>query len=166
MKIWKVETNKRMIPLKRKNNIFQSYPGSLRNEPYLVVNIIFTGVILLIIGYSGIFSPEENNYPVACLHEELTGFPCVSCGLSHSFSLIVRGRINESYNWNPYGMRVFIFFASQLLLRMVFSFFYIRHKATRRELIIIDCIGSGIIFLIAFWPFIENIAIGILSPAI
>lgn len=126
-------------------------------DSYIIVNIIFTGVILLILAYSGIFSPEKNNYPVICIHEKITGEPCFSCGLSHSFSLILRGRLNEAYLWNVYGMRVFLFFISQLLLRVTYSMFYIRFSETRRELIIIDCIGSGLIFLISFWPFIANL---------
>lgn len=127
------------------------------NEPYLTINIIFAGVILLIIAYSGFFSPEKDNYPVACLHEKITGEPCFSCGLSHSFSLIVRGRVNEAYQWNIYGMRVFVFFFSQLVLRVAFSIFYLKYPGTISQLILLDCIGSGLIFLITFWPFIVNI---------
>ena len=129
----------------------------LLREPYLVINILFTGVILLVMAYSGIFSPDRNNYPVTCIHEKLTGLPCVSCGLSHSFSLIVRGRIDEAYQWNVYGMRIFLFFAAQLILRIAFSIFYIKYPDTRKQLILVDCVGSGIIFLVAFWPFILNI---------
>jgi hypothetical protein len=134
----------------------------LRNEPYLIVNLFFAGVILLVIVYAGIFSPENNNYPVACIHERLTGEPCISCGLSHSFSLILRGRINEAYQWNIYGMRVFLFFISQLILRVVFSIFYLKYSDTRSNLIIFDSIGSGIIFLISFWPYIYSIVKGII----
>ena len=147
-----------MILYKRKNSPEQNLKVSLRNEPYLIINIFFAGVILLIIAYSGFFSPEKDNYPVTCLHEKLTGEPCFSCGLSHSFSLIVRGKIDEAFQWNLYGMRVFLFFASQLILRVAFSIFYLRYPDTRKQLIIIDCIGSGMIFLISFWPFIDNIA--------
>lgn len=157
MKILKVETLRRMILYKRKSSAEQNLKVSLRNEPYLIINIFFAGVILLIIAYSGFFSPEKDNYPVICLHEKLTGEPCFSCGLSHSFSLIVRGRIDEAYQWNLYGMRVFLFFASQLILRVVFSIFYLWYPDTRKQLIIIDCIGSGLIFLISFWPFIASI---------
>ena len=117
-------------------------------------------MILLVIAYSGIFSPEKNNYPVTCMHEKLTGEPCVSCGLSHSFSLIVRGRIDEAYQWNLYGMRVFLFFASQLILRVAFSVFYLKNPDTRKQLIVVDCIGSGLIFLLSFWPFIVSILKG------
>ncbi|MEI8226338.1 MAG: DUF2752 domain-containing protein [Bacteroidota bacterium] len=147
-----------MILYKRKSSSEQNLKVRLRNEPYLIINIFFAGVILLIIAYSGFFSPEKDNYPVTCLHEKLTGEQCFSCGLSHSFSLIVRGRIDEAYRWNLYGMRVFLFFASQLILRLTFSILYLRYADTRKQLIITDCIGSGLIFLISFWPFIANIA--------
>ena len=146
----------------RKSKSLNQLKTSLRNEPYLFINIFFAGVILLIIAYSCIFSPDKNNYPVVCIHQKLTGQPCFSCGLSHSFSLIVRGRINEAYQWNIYGMRVFLFFASQLILRIVFSIFYLKYPDTRKQLILVDCIGSGIIFLFAFWPFIANIISGVL----
>jgi len=152
-----------MIQYLRKSSKGQSLKVLLRDDPYLIINIFFAGVILLIIAYSGFFSPDKNNYPVICLHEKLTGEPCFSCGLSHSFSLIVRGRIDEAYQWNIYGMRVFIFFVSQLILRVVFSIFYLRYPETRKQLIVIDCIGSGLIFLISFWPFIWSIISGFIS---
>lgn len=157
MKILKEETLRRMILFQRKSSRGTNLKWRLRNEPYLLINIIFAGVIFLIIAYSGIFSPEKDNYPIICIHEKLNGEPCVSCGLSHSFSLIVRGRIAEAYQWNLNGMRVFLFFLSQLALRMVYPVFYLKYPDTRRQLIISDCVGSGIIFLIAFWPFLSKI---------
>lgn len=122
-------------------------------EPYIIINLILAGVIALIFAYSGFFSPEKNDYPVACIHEKLTGQPCESCGLSHSFSLILRGRISDAYNWNIYGLRVFLFFAFQLIMRVVFSILWLKFQNIRRELIIYDIAGSSIIFLIAFLPF-------------
>jgi hypothetical protein len=150
-----------MTLYKRKNNSKLTLKARIRKEPYFIINIFFAGVILLIIAYSGIFSPGKNNYPVVCIHENLTGQPCISCGLSHSFSLIVRGRIDEAFKWNIYGLRVFLFFFSQLILRIAFSVFYIKYPDTRKQLIIIDSIGSGLIFLIAFWPFIASIFTGL-----
>jgi hypothetical protein len=122
-------------------------------EPYLIINIVFAGIILLIMLYSGIFSPEKDNYPVTCIHEQLTGQPCVSCGLSHSFSLIVRGRVAEAYQWNIYGMRVFLFFTAQFFMRIIFSLLYSKYPETRKQLIILDIAGSVIMFLITFWHF-------------
>jgi hypothetical protein len=148
---------KRMILFAKRNSINNVTWVRLRDEPYLILNLFFAGVVIMIIAYSGIFSPDQNNYPVICLHEKITGEPCFSCGLSHSFSLIVRGRIDEAYKWNIYGMRVFLFFLSQLFIRIVFSLYYLKYTGTRRQLIIIDSIGSGLLFLFTFWPFLENI---------
>lgn len=152
-----------MIHLRKKNNRASEFSRRLSNEPYLLTNIILAGVVLLIFAYSGFFSPEKDSYPVVCVHEKLTGRPCVSCGLSHSFSLIIRGRISEAYNWNIYGLRVFIFFASQLLMRITYSLLYIRYPKTGRELIIYDIVVSAMLLIVCFLPFIENIAESFLS---
>ncbi|MDT8374906.1 MAG: DUF2752 domain-containing protein [Bacteroidales bacterium] len=68
-------------------------------------------------GYSVFYSPDTGQYPVACIHEKITGEPCPSCGLSHAFSLIVRGRISEAMEWNSVSLRVFLFFVVQLVMR-------------------------------------------------
>lgn len=151
---------KNMLLSKRKNKIAQNLKVRYSKEPYLLINIIFAGVIMLVFAYSGIFSPEKDNYPITCIHEKLTGEPCVSCGLSHSFSLIVRGRVDEAYQWNRYAMRIFLFFAAQLIMRIAFSIFYVKYPNTRKQLIIFDCIGSGLIFFVAFWPFLLSIING------
>ena len=148
----------------RKRDSISKFPGvRFSDEPYLILNIFFAGAVILMIAYSVISSPDLNNYPVVCIHEKITGEPCFSCGLSHSFSLIVRGRIEEAYEWNIYGMRIFLFFIAQLMMRIVFSFYYLKYTNTRKQLIIIDSIGSGFIFLLAFWPFLANIAWGFLK---
>jgi hypothetical protein len=140
---------------KKKNNRFSELKARFRSEPYLLINTILAGVILIIFIYSGLFSSEKDSYPVVCIHEKLTGEPCVSCGLSHSFSLIVRGRISEAYDWNQYGLRIFIFFAAQLLMRIVFSIFYLRYPETSKQLITYDIAVSVMLFLVCFLPFLE-----------
>jgi hypothetical protein len=152
-----------MKPLQKISEVRPLKGFAIRNEPYLILNIFFAGVILLVIVYSGIFSPDQNNYPVVCIHERLTGKPCFSCGLSHSLSLIVRGRVAEATQWNIYGMRVFLFFIAQLILRIVFSFRYLYATSFRNKLIILDSVGSAAMFLITFWPFILNIVEGFLK---
>lgn len=137
------------------NNAFSLLKQRLISEPYLSVNTALAGVLLFMFVYSGIFSPEKNNYPVVCIHERLTGEQCASCGLSHSFSLIMKGKISEAYKWNSNGMRVFIFFAAQLVMRIVFLVFYLKHPQTVRQLIIYDTIASLTLFLITFMPFIK-----------
>jgi len=136
------------------NNIAMNNRKMGLSEPYPIINIALAGVILLILIYSGIYSPDANSYPVACIHEKITGEECVSCGLSHSFSLILRGRIEEAYNWNSYGMRIFLFFAGQLIMRIFFSKIYINHPESGKQLIIYDIAGSSALFLAAFMPFL------------
>jgi hypothetical protein len=146
-----------MILWSRKSNQDKKSRIRLKYEPYLIINIFFAGVILLIMVYSGIFSPEKDNYPITCIHEKITGEHCISCGLSHSFSLILKGRIDEAYQWNIYGMRIFLFFLSQFFLRIFFTRYYIKYPGSRKQLIFLDITGSLIIFLIAFIPFIISI---------
>jgi len=146
-----------MILLKRVNNLLKDYYSALPGEPYLKINLVFAGVVVLILAYSGIFSPDRDNYPVVCIHEKITGQPCASCGLSHSFSLIVRGRIDEAYDRNPYGMRIFLFFFAQLVMRVAFSLFYTLDSQNRKQLVIFDIFGSVLIFLLAFWPLIRQL---------
>jgi hypothetical protein len=125
------------------------------SEQYLTINAVFAGVILVIMGYSILFSPDANNYPVVCIHERLTGFSCPSCGLSHSFSLIVRGKLDEALIWNSFGLRIFIFFFAQLLMRIGFSVNYIKYPDFRKNLIILDIMASIGLLLISFYPFIR-----------
>ena len=140
---------------KSKNSPGSSLTVRFRNEPYLMINFILAGVILLVFIYSGFFSPDKDNYPVVCIHEKLTGEQCASCGLSHSFSLILRGRISEAYDWNLYGLRVFIFFAAQILMRVVFSVFYLKYPDSGKQLITYDIAVSVMLFIFSFLPFLR-----------
>lgn len=162
MKISKRVRVKRMILL-RKNSLFSKWISELKNESYLKINLILAGVVIGIMVYSGFYSPYENKYPVKCIHERLTGQQCASCGISHSFSLILRGRIGEANEWNPYGMRVFIFFAAQLLMRLLFSAYYTVDRDRRKNLILYDIAGSATLFIISFFPFIRQLADGLLA---
>ena len=151
-----------MTHLRKLKSLLNKYWYELHTDSYLKINLILAGVVVLIMAYSGIFSPDRNNYPVVCIHEKITGMKCFSCGLSHSFSLIVRGRIQEAYQWNIYGMRVFLFFVFQLLMRVTFSVCYMRNAKSRKWLIYYDIAGSILIFAISFYPFIRQLFIGML----
>lgn len=133
----------RSLPLKTKGSI----------SSYQLVNYIIAGIIVMIIAYSGIFSPVRNNYPVRCVHEQLTGMSCPSCGISHSFSYMIRGDIKQALEWNSYGPRVFLFFLFQLVLRMSNIFFLKRRPGDIRWLVFTDIILSVLSFGLAFSQF-------------
>jgi hypothetical protein len=124
---------------------------------YFFLNLILTGVILLIMGYSLFYSPDENRYPVPCIHEKLTGEPCPSCGLSHAFSLIVRGRIDEALVWNSQAMRVFLFFALQLVMRIALGAWVLMSGKHLRQVTVTDAAVSSVMTLTAFYPFLRSL---------
>lgn len=157
MKIWKKVIFREMTPSLKQSSYLGFSQEKIRNEPYILINLILSGIILLIMIYSAVFSPAADNYPVKCIHERISGEPCLSCGLSHSFSMIIRGRLSEANQWNIHGLRLFLFFAGQFFLRLSFSFFFLKYSDTRKQLILSDIAGSAVFFLIAFWPFIMNI---------
>ena len=126
--------------------------GSIRN--YILLNIIFAGIIICIIIYSGIFSPVRDNYPVQCIHEQISGRPCPSCGLSHSFSYIIRGNLEEAEKWNIYGARIFLFFLIQLVVRLSNIVFLRTKPHNLRHLAIFDISLTIVTFILAFSQFI------------
>lgn len=122
---------------------------------YFTVNVILAGVILLIMGYSALFSPDGNSYPIACVHEKLTGEPCPSCGMSHAFSLIVRGRFEEALQWNSYSIRIFLFFTIQLLMRISLGIRSLKTDRWLRQMTVADAVVSGAMAIAAFYPFLR-----------
>ncbi len=121
---------------------------------YKIINYIFAGIIVIIFIYSGIFSPQGNNYPVSCVHEQLTGLSCPSCGMSHSFSYIIRGDIKEAIIWNEYGPRVFLFFLFQLMLRISNIVILNRKPQLIRSVSLSDIALSALSVGLGFWQFV------------
>jgi hypothetical protein len=111
--------------------------------------------------YSGTFSPDGDSYPLVCIHETLTGNPCPSCGLSHAFSLIIRGRTSEAIELNSYAVRIFLFFSLQLLLRISLPIRFISITGTkaRNNLVVADTAVTLVMFMVAFFPLIKFIVI-------
>ncbi len=122
---------------------------------YFAVNAILAGVILLIMGYSVFYSPDENNYPVVCIHEKLTAEQCPSCGLSHAFSLIIRGRIDEGLQLNSASLRVFLFFALQLVMRLALGARSLVTVRWLKQMTRGDALISSVMAICAFYPFLR-----------
>ncbi|MFO7853284.1 MAG: DUF2752 domain-containing protein [Bacteroidota bacterium] len=143
---------------KQKRKILQ---GNNKNTPvpanerrnYLIINAIFAGIIVIIFIYSGIISPEKNSYPIVCIHEQITGEPCPSCGLSRSFSYIIRGDLDAAERFNEYGIRIFLFFAFHLLMRISNIVYLLRKPLYVRQLAILDSVLAIITFILAFRQF-------------
>ena len=121
------------------------------SESYIAVNLILAGIIVLIVLYSGIFSAQKDNHPIpsGCIKQ-----PCASTGISRSFSEIVRFRFESANRFNSNGIPVFLFFFSQLWLRILFSWLYLKFSKRQKTIILTDSVFSAIIFAIAFRNFI------------
>jgi len=124
--------------------------GSFFKKPYNIINLIFAGIILAILVYSGIFSSENGNHPVKCIYEEILGRPCPTCGLSNSFSEIVRGNFEKARLYNENGIPVFLFFLLQFILRIITSLIYQKKIIPVKVLVFTDVSISVILFLTTF----------------
>lgn len=129
------------------------HPG----RSYFLLNVILTGVILSILGYSFFYSPDEDKYPVPCVHQIITGEPCPSCGLSHGLSLIVRGRIDEAMQWNSQSMRVFLFLALQLVMRVVLGARTLVTDRWLKQVTLTDAVVSSVMAIATFYPFMRSL---------
>jgi hypothetical protein len=106
-------------------------------------------------GYSAFYSPDGNSYPVVCIHEKLTGEPCPSCGLSHAFSLIIRGRVDEALQLNSASLRVFLFFVLQLIMRIALGIWSLVTDRWLKQITWIDALTSSVMAIFAFYPFLR-----------
>ncbi|MFC2104697.1 hypothetical protein ACFLS4_05015 [Bacteroidota bacterium] len=124
--------------------------GSIFNEPYHVINLCFAGIIMLIFIYSGIFSAEKDNHPIKSACATIDGHPCKSEGLSRSFSEIVRFKFESAKSYNPHGIRVFMFFLSQLVIRFMVSFLLFKKIISQNKLIVVDSLISAGLYIYCF----------------
>jgi hypothetical protein len=72
--------------------------------------------------YSGIFSAEKANHPIGCIYTKLTGVTCPGCGLSRSFSAMIRGDFSQAKEYNSNGPKIFLFFFIQFFIRLLINF--------------------------------------------
>jgi hypothetical protein len=122
----------------------------MTKQAYVTINWIFAGIILAIFVYSGIYNPEKDNHPIKCIHEELLGQKCPTCGMSRGFSAIVRGRIDEALVFQKNSLSIFSFFAIQLLIRILFVVLLLKSQISLKILTNIDITVSLLLFMFTF----------------
>ncbi len=110
--------------------------------------------------YSGIFHYNNSNYLIPSFHDSITNSASLSTGLSRSFSAIVRLEFEIAHSFNPYGIRLFLFFIEMLFLRIVCSFISIRFENHVKAIIKLDVILSSLLFVIHYFPFIRETLLG------
>jgi hypothetical protein len=120
-----------------------------------VLNWIFLSVLILILAYSASFSPENKNYPIPSGARMFTSKPVPSTGLSRSFSAIVRLRFEDARQFNPHGIRIFLFFFIQLFMRIAALVMagWLPERSVK-VFYYTDVLLSAALFLVCFWPFL------------
>jgi len=122
----------------------------LYKQPYQIINLILAGIFISIMFYSGFFSAEKNNHPIDCQVFENTRKPCPTCGISRSFSEIVRFNFDKALIYNKYSIKIFSFFFIELVLRLCFFIILYFNLIRLRIILISDIIISINLFLYCF----------------
>jgi hypothetical protein len=132
-----------------------------RNDPqqvrYRTLNLIFLVLLGLVWLYAALNNPDKMHFPVPSGPEWFFGLHSPSAGLAHSFSALVRFQFYRGVAFNPHGPRLFLFFALQSVMRisaLIFSGTIFWKKPSR--LYAIDIALSLILFVILFWPFLNE----------
>jgi hypothetical protein len=110
-------------------------------------------VIVIILLYSSIF--KGLSHPIPAILTEQTGIIPPSKGLSSAFSEIVRGNFSQAININTYSLRVFSFFAIQLLVRVLVILLLLKKPSLSSAIAIWDAVFSMALFTYCFYPLIE-----------
>lgn len=110
-------------------------------------------IIMAILLYSVFY--RQNSHPIPALLTEKTGIIPPSKGLSASFSEIVRGNISAAKSLNPHSVRIFSFFALQIILRIIAIIATKKYWFPTNRLATIDISISVILFVVCFAPLIE-----------
>ncbi len=131
----------------------QNYIINIRNSEYLIINVIFAVVILLIFIYSLIFA-TSGVYPIQSSCIDLNNPFCISRGLSRAFSQILLGNFEKARELNSHSLLVFLFLFTQIILRVILSVVYSIYK--NKLIIRIDILLSLVLFIYCFNNFLQT----------
>lgn len=119
---------------------------------YIILNIVFITVFAGVFIYSYFVNSLGDH--ITCVHQKYLGIDCPSCGMTRSFSALLHLDSKTALEWNKFGFQIFLFFAAQFLLRIIFLTVSYYKRNLLRLVCKIDWIISSVLFLICFYPFI------------
>jgi hypothetical protein len=95
-----------------------------------------------------------------CVFHQLTGLPCVTCGMTRSAIAFFHGRLIEAWNWNPLvfaslcGLSIFDIYAFAVLAtaapRLRINF-YVPGAKNYARATVIAALALNWIYLLAHW---------------
>ena len=129
----------------------------MNNKNYFWFNCIWAGIITALLFYAGFFA--YNSHAVQCVYKNATGTDCPTCGLTRAFHHILTGDLKKAYQLNALSLQLFLFFAAQLVIRLLLIFIPgLKNNATR--CLKWDIIVSVVLFLCCFFPLIMQLFVG------
>ena len=124
----------------------------MSRKSYIILNIVFIAVLTGVFIYSYFINSLGDH--ITCVHQKYLGIDCPSCGMTRSFSALLHLDPKTAMEWNKFGFQIFLFFAIQLVLRVLFLTVTYYKKVWLRVMCKTDWIVSSLLFLICFYPFI------------
>lgn len=119
-------------------------------DSYKKINVIFIVLITFIFFYCFLASYFSIGITSSC--EGMPLIYCKSRGLTRAFSQILRFNFQEAIAFNPYCLKIFLFFLIQLFLRI---FINIKVNLQRfKTILFLDIFGSILFFLFCFYNLI------------
>jgi hypothetical protein len=125
-------------------------------KTYTFLNYAIAGIIMVIFLYA-VFSYPEKNKIQKCIHTELLGKKCPTCGMLDGFSAILRGHFNDANAIQPNSLKVFLFLLVQLLMRIKILMVLKKMSVPLKMMLSIDVIISLLFFILAFKNMIPQI---------
>lgn len=121
--------------------------SSYEIDSYKKINMIFIVIIMFIFFYCFIVPFLGFGFPSSC-----EGMPlsyCKSRGLTRAFSQILRFNFSEAIAYNPYSIKIFLFFLIQLATRFVIN--KIIRLSNLKRILTCDIFFSVVFFIFSFY---------------
>ena len=117
---------------------------------YRQIQVIFCLLLLLLVAYLCMGYIWELSMPCYVLHH--TGVPCVSCGANRVGMLLLRGDLEAAFMLNSCACYIYLFFALQLIFRIVFLTLSWQDWMPLSTIIRSDIVLSSIVFVGCYSP--------------
>jgi len=129
---------------------------AMSSKTYSILNYILAGVIVAIFIYAAISSQNNCVHP-KCIHDELLGKRCPTCGLMQGFSSILKGRIHEAYHIQRNSLRIFLLLLIQLLIRISALLVVKKYPSRLKVIMRIDVITTSFLVIVVFINIIPQV---------
>jgi len=125
----------------------------MKNWPsYILINL---GLLLAVL-FTFIYVYFISSLSLPCMVLEVSGHTCPSCGFTRAFNSFLQFNFELGKSFNELAMPVFLFFAGQVVLRilMVLVYFLLTPNI-KTQVVKLDIVVSISVFLLAFLPVIN-----------